>query len=71
MAFITTMVNSFGGQWFDMSWKPQLESKPWKDAVTFYVDLLTKYGPPGSSANMRISPIADTRFMLIADTVSR
>jgi sorbitol/mannitol transport system substrate-binding protein len=51
MAFITTMVNSFGGQWFDMSWKPQLESKPWHDAITFYVDLLKKYGPPGSSAN--------------------
>ena len=51
MAFLTTMVNSFGGQWFDMSWKPQLESKPWHDAVTFYVDLLKKYGPPGSSAN--------------------
>ena len=51
MAFLTTMVNSFGGQWFDMSWKPQLESKPWHDAVSFYVDLLKKYGPPGSSAN--------------------
>jgi len=51
MAFITTMVNSFGGQWFDMGWKPQLESKPWHDAITFYVDLLKKYGPPGSSAN--------------------
>jgi sorbitol/mannitol transport system substrate-binding protein len=51
MAFITTMVNSYGGQWFDMAWKPQLQSKPWKDAVTTYVDLLTKYGPPGSSAN--------------------
>ena len=32
-------------------WKPQLESKPWKDAINFYVDLLKKYGPPGSSAN--------------------
>ena len=50
-AFITTMVNSFGGQWFDMSWKPQLETKPWHDAVTFYVDMMKKYGPPGSSAN--------------------
>ena len=46
MAFLSTMANSFGAQWFDMSWKPQLESKPWKEAVTFYVDLLTKYGPP-------------------------
>ena len=51
MALITTMVNTFGGQWFDMNWKPQLNSQPWKDAVTFYVDLLTKYGPPGSAAN--------------------
>ncbi|WP_341888851.1 sugar ABC transporter substrate-binding protein [Variovorax sp. YR752] len=51
MAFLSTMANSFGAQWFDMSWKPQLESKPWKDAVTFYVDLLKNYGPPGSSAN--------------------
>jgi sorbitol/mannitol transport system substrate-binding protein len=50
-AFLTTLVNTYGGQWFDMKWKPQLESKPWKDAITFYVDLLTKYGPPGSSAN--------------------
>jgi sorbitol/mannitol transport system substrate-binding protein len=51
MAFITTMVNSYGGQWFDMAWKPQLESKPWHDAITDYVELLKKYGPPGSSAN--------------------
>jgi sorbitol/mannitol transport system substrate-binding protein len=51
MAFLSTLVNTSGGQWFDMSWKPQLESKPWKDAITFYVDLMKKYGPPGSSAN--------------------
>lgn len=51
MAFLTTLANSFGGQWFDMKWKPQLESKPWKDAITFYVDLLKNYGPPNSQAN--------------------
>ena len=51
MAFLSTLVNTHGGQWFDMQWKPQLESKPWKDAITFYVDLLKNYGPPGSSAN--------------------
>jgi sorbitol/mannitol transport system substrate-binding protein len=51
MAFLTTLVNTNGGQWFNMDWKPQLESQPWKDAITFYVDLLNKYGPPGSSAN--------------------
>ncbi len=51
MAFITTMANSFGAQWFNMDWKPALDSQAWKDAVTFYVDLLTKYGPPGSEGN--------------------
>ncbi|MES2743186.1 MAG: sugar ABC transporter substrate-binding protein [Pseudomonadota bacterium] len=51
MALITTMANSYGGQLFDMKWQPQFTSKPWKDAVTMYVDLLKKYGPPGSSSN--------------------
>ena len=51
MAFLSTLVNTYGGQWFDMQWKPQLESKPWKEAINFYVDLLKKDGPPGSSAN--------------------
>ncbi|UOD32203.1 sugar ABC transporter substrate-binding protein [Massilia violaceinigra] len=51
MALITTIANSFGGQLFDMKWQPQFTSKPWKDAVTTYVDLLKNYGPPGSSSN--------------------
>ncbi len=51
MAFLSTLVNTSGGQWFDMNWKPQLESKPWKDAINFYVDLLKNYGPPGSANN--------------------
>ena len=50
-AFLTTMANTFGGQWFDMKWKPQLDSKPWHDAITFYVDMMNKYGPPGSANN--------------------
>ena len=50
-AFITTMVNTFGGQWFDMNWQPQLDQPEWKTAVSFYVNLLTKYGPPGASSN--------------------
>ena len=51
MGLITTMANSYGGQLFDMKWKPQFESKGWHDAVTMYLDLMKKYGPPGSSAN--------------------
>jgi sorbitol/mannitol transport system substrate-binding protein len=51
MAFLTTLVNTYGGQWFDMQWKPQIDTQPWKDAITFYVDLMKSYGPPGVSAN--------------------
>ncbi len=50
-AFITTMANSFGARWFDENWKPQLDSAAWHHAVSFYVDLLSTYGPPGSSSN--------------------
>ena len=51
MGPITTMANSYGGQLFDMKWKPQFESKAWHDAITMYLDLMNKYGPPGSTAN--------------------
>ena len=51
MAFITTMANSFGAQWFNQDWTPALDSPEWNAAVSFYVDLLTKYGPPGSEGN--------------------
>jgi len=51
MAFITTVVNSFGGAWFDKDMKPVLNSQEWKDAINFYVDLLGNYGPPGSEGN--------------------
>ncbi len=51
MAFITTVANSFGARWFDEDWKPQLDSPQWKEAVSFYYDLLSSYGPPGASTN--------------------
>ncbi|PZM14560.1 sugar ABC transporter substrate-binding protein [Rhizobium tubonense] len=51
MAFLGTMINTYGGRWFDMDWKPQINSKPWKQAITDYVALMTKYGPPGATSN--------------------
>ena len=51
MAFITTVVNSFGGAWFDKDFRPQLDSTAWNEAINFYVDLLGNYGPPGSEGN--------------------
>lgn len=51
MGFLSTLVNTFGGRWFDMNWKPQIDSKPWHKAINFYVDLMNKYGPAGASSN--------------------
>ena len=51
MAYITTVANSFGARWFDENWRPQFDTAEWKAALSFYVDLLTNYGPPGASSN--------------------
>lgn len=51
MAYVDTLVNTMGGRWFDEKWKPQLTSPEWKEAITYYVDLMKKYGPPGASSN--------------------
>lgn len=51
MAFITTVVNSFGGAWFDADGNPALDTPEWNAAINFYVDLLSSYGPPGSEGN--------------------
>jgi sorbitol/mannitol transport system substrate-binding protein len=51
MAYLTTRVNTYGGRWFDEKWKAQLTSPEWKKAVSSYVDLMKKDGPPGASSN--------------------
>ena len=51
MAYITLLVNTYGGRWFDMDWKPQINTPAWKDALNYYVDLMKKDGPPGASTN--------------------
>ena len=51
IAYVSTLANSFGGRWFDEKWRPQLDSPEWHSAISFYVNLLQNYGPPGSSSN--------------------
>ncbi|MDX3450611.1 sugar ABC transporter substrate-binding protein [Streptomyces sp. ME02-8801-2C] len=48
MAPLTTVVNTFGGTWFDKDWKARLDSPEWKRAVTFYVDLVRDHGESGA-----------------------
>jgi len=51
MAFVSTVVNTFGGRWFDETWHAQLDTPEWHKAVSFYADLLKSDGPPGASSN--------------------
>ena len=51
MAFVDTLINTFGGTWFDMKWNPTIDTPEWKKALTFYIDLMKADGPPGASAN--------------------
>ena len=51
MAFVGPMVNAFGGRWFNEEWEPQLTTEPWVNAITYYVENMNAYGPPGATAN--------------------
>lgn len=51
MAVVGLLGNVWGGQLFDMEWKPGYNSRAWKEAVKFYVDVGNKYGPPGMTSN--------------------
>jgi ABC-type glycerol-3-phosphate transport system substrate-binding protein len=33
------------------SWRPTIDTPAWKKAITFYVDLMRKDGPPGATSN--------------------
>lgn len=51
IAFISTLVNTFGGRWFDKDWYPAINSNEWREAIALYVELMNKYGPPGGENN--------------------
>jgi sorbitol/mannitol transport system substrate-binding protein len=46
---LTTVVNTFGGTWFDKNWSAQATAPPFRNAVNFYVNLVRQYGEPGAS----------------------
>jgi sorbitol/mannitol transport system substrate-binding protein len=51
LAPLDTVINTFGGRWYDTKWNAQLTSAPVKAAVNFYVNLVRKYGEPGASGD--------------------
>jgi len=48
MAPLTTVVNTFGGAWFDKDWTAQVNGEGFTEATKFYVDLVRKHGQAGA-----------------------
>ncbi|MFE8949298.1 ABC transporter substrate-binding protein [Streptomyces sp. NPDC007856] len=49
IAPLTTVVNTFGGTWFDKNWKAHLDSPAFEKATKFYVDLVRGHGESGAA----------------------
>ena len=49
MAALDTVINTFGGEWYNTSWQAQLNSPATTRAINFYVNLVKQYGEPGAS----------------------
>jgi sorbitol/mannitol transport system substrate-binding protein len=46
---LTTVVNTYGGTWFEKDWTPKVNSPEFTAATKFYVDLVRKHGEAGAS----------------------
>ncbi|WP_433300165.1 ABC transporter substrate-binding protein [Actinoplanes sp. CA-030573] len=45
---LTTVVNTYGGTWFEKDWTPKVNAPEFTAATNFYVDLVRKYGESGA-----------------------
>jgi polyol transport system substrate-binding protein len=48
LAPLDTVINTFGGRWYDNDWNAQLTSPATTRAVKFYLDLIKQAGEPGA-----------------------
>ncbi|MEV8130793.1 sugar ABC transporter substrate-binding protein [Pseudarthrobacter oxydans] len=46
---LTTVVNTFGGTWFDKDWNAQINSPEFTEAVEFYTTLVREHGEAGAA----------------------
>lgn len=50
LAPLNTVVNTYGGRWYDLDWNAQLTEQPFVDAVSFYTGLVAEAGEPNPSS---------------------
>ncbi|GGK97944.1 ABC transporter substrate-binding protein [Mangrovihabitans endophyticus] len=45
---LTTVVNTYGGTWFEKDWTPKVNAPEFKEAANFYVNLIKEHGESGA-----------------------
>jgi sorbitol/mannitol transport system substrate-binding protein len=48
---LNTVINTFGGRYFDPEWRAQLTAPETRRGIEFYVDLVRRYGEPGAATS--------------------
>ena len=67
---LTTVVQTFGGNWYDMKWNATVNTPEWKKAVTFYKTMLDESGeadPVSYSFNECLTALKEGKSAMWAD----
>ncbi len=73
IAPLTTVVNTFGGTWFEEDWTAKVNAPEFKEAVTFYTDLIKAHGEAGAaqaSFNQCLSAMQQGKVAMWYDATS-
>jgi sorbitol/mannitol transport system substrate-binding protein len=67
---LTTVVQTFGGNWYDMEWNATVDTPEWKEAVSFYKEMLDASGesdPVSYSFNECLTALKEGKAAMWAD----
>ena len=67
---LTTVVQTFGGSWYDMDWNATVDTPEWREAVTFYKEMLDESGqddPVAYSFNECLTALKNGETAMWAD----
>ena len=67
---LTTVVQTFGGNWYDMEWNATVNTPEWKEAITFYktmLDEVRQADPVSYSFNECLTALKEGKAAMWAD----
>ena len=67
---LTTVVQTFGGNWYDEEWNATVDTPEWKEAVTFYKEMIDASGqsdPVSYSFNECLTALKEGKSAMWAD----